>query len=428
VVGIARPVVVRGFAALLAFALLLGGCSSRERDNPFDPGNPDTGGRPSGFVAIAEFSSVRLQWDRASSPALLGYRIHRRVGAGEFVPITGLLSVTTDRFQDLGLTNGVTYEYRLSFEFDSGPGLYSALDHATPGALQPWVADYGARRLVRVSADGRRFAATFVLDLEAQPIDLDVDRFGRVWAPSPSGVLYVLQPSDTSLRRGSAGLQTPVSVAVDPGTGHGWVGDEGRDEIRRFAADGAPLSGTIAFVRGPTSLALHPGDRTLWAVENEADRVRHFDPDGFAIAAGVQSAPSRVAVDSLTGDAWATSVARREVRRFSASGAELAHVEFGSPVGIAVDWRRRRVWVADRYGGTLTALHVSGDVERVFEIGGEPFDVAVDLATGNVWVVLQAARELRCYAPDGAERSRVGGFASPAAVALDPGPRAAPGP
>ena len=44
---------MRRVAALLTVALLAAGCSERARLNPFDPANPDTGGQPAGFVAIA---------------------------------------------------------------------------------------------------------------------------------------------------------------------------------------------------------------------------------------------------------------------------------------------------------------------------------------------------------------------------------------
>ena len=56
---------MRRLFSLLTLLLLvmLSGCSRRERTNPLDPANPATGGGPSGFNAIADFSLVRLSWD-----------------------------------------------------------------------------------------------------------------------------------------------------------------------------------------------------------------------------------------------------------------------------------------------------------------------------------------------------------------------------
>ena len=70
---------MRRLLPILASAtLLLAGCSRRERANPFDPLNPSTSGRPSGFVALAGDREVRLRWQAVQGNSLSGYQIFRR--------------------------------------------------------------------------------------------------------------------------------------------------------------------------------------------------------------------------------------------------------------------------------------------------------------------------------------------------------------
>ena len=55
-----------GALAVLALVVLSGGCTDRPRSNPLDPNNPDTGGGPATFTAIAQNGQVELRWTRAA--------------------------------------------------------------------------------------------------------------------------------------------------------------------------------------------------------------------------------------------------------------------------------------------------------------------------------------------------------------------------
>src|SRR4029453_5972282 len=77
-----RPARSRGHAAFLmraapllfaALVLVSAGCSNRDRNNPFDPGNPDTGGMPPDFRAIADDRKNTLTWGTVVSPSLAGF-------------------------------------------------------------------------------------------------------------------------------------------------------------------------------------------------------------------------------------------------------------------------------------------------------------------------------------------------------------------
>jgi hypothetical protein len=92
------------FAASVLLFLIAAGCSNRLRDNPFDPGNPDTGGRPPGFVGIAGDSKVRLQWDFVVSGHLLGYELFRMLpGDTGFALVNPLIPADQTSYTDSAL-------------------------------------------------------------------------------------------------------------------------------------------------------------------------------------------------------------------------------------------------------------------------------------------------------------------------------------
>jgi DNA-binding beta-propeller fold protein YncE len=418
---------MRALAALLTLALLAAGCGRRERTNPFDPANPGTGGRPSGFAALAGDGTVTLRWNAASAPELLGYQLERAVGADTgFTVVTGVLPPTTTSFRQFALLNGVDHRFRLYFVFQKGRGSLPAEDVATPGPLVPWVTDYGAGTLVQLTADGRRIAESLTLVAGGTPTGIGVDSpAGNVWVCDPtSGSVSVYRPQRQSFAVYRSGFETPGAVAVDSATHNAWIGDEGFDLVQHVTPLGSPAGPSIQPVDAPIGLALDRETGALWICERAGHRVRRVDPGGGGWATGV-IAPSRVAVDSVTHDGWVSSFTRATVVVLSGGGARLDSVSgFDGPVGIAVDSRRGRVWVCDPNANQVIALRRNLTEEfRVSGLGGAR-EVAVDPATGEAWVTLALDGAVARLSPAGAVLRVVRGLVEPYAIALDvPGMR-----
>ncbi len=413
---------MRRRAALLALALLAAGCSERARLNPFDPANPHTGGRPAGFAAVAGNQSVRLAWDYVSSPTLVGYQVFRLApGDTGYRALSGVMPPTQTSLGDFGLLNGADHRYRLYFVFDGGLGDLFAEDVATPGPLRAWVADYGARELVRLSADGRHVAESFAPAGGAYPVAVDVDpASGRVWAVGSAGDVCVYEPgSGRSTVIGQA-LGTPACVAVVPGDSSAWIGDVDQGRLVHLYPSGAPAEPPVLTVLGyPGSVAIDAADGSIWVVEQDSNRVRRYTADGALALVARVDMPSRVAVDPVTHEAWVTSFYAARIVRVSSAGALLDTVACGGAIGVAVDAARRRVWVAD--GGADRVLALATDGSVVATVTGQPGarELDVDPATGEVWVTLGAAGAVSRLSPTGQELARATGLASPWGIALD---------
>jgi streptogramin lyase len=415
---------MRAFLPLLALAsLALAGCSSRERANPFDPRNPETSGRPSGFVAVAGDREVRLRWLNAQGTLPSGYQLFRR-GPGEvdYRPITDILGIGVTSFRDLLLWNGRDYAYRLYFVFPTGIGSRPAEDVAAPGAAVPWVIESGGADLVQVTPDGRRIAARLggygaTTGLAASAAD------GAVWiADGGFGRVIVYLPT-SGVTVSIPGFNRPGAVAVDTYDGSGWICDVGQNLVFHFRPNGEVASLPIAPLAQPVDVAVDLDDGSVWICELAGNRVGRYDST-HPLWQRTLPAPSGVALDSTTRDGWITSYAQGTVTHLSPDGEILATLaSFASPLGVAVDARRGRIWIADPGSGSVVALRRDGSQE--FRVAGlaDVGQIDVDLGTGEAWAVLGDSGEIARISPAGVVLRRLRGLRGPVAVSVDPGGR-----
>ena len=415
--------------AAILLSALTAGCGQRPRANPFDPSNPVTGGRPAGFVALAGNGQVQLEWQPANAAGLVGYQLFRKLAVDTtYVPITGTIPSTSSRFGDFQLANGIEHDYRLYYVFDRGLGNLPAEDIATPGPLEPWVTDFGRGALARLTADGRHVESWVPFGVPATQIGVPIDVIsdpanGVVWVSTSSGPLVVYSPgTDTKLNITRPG--SPGALALDPVDHTAWLCDDVDQSVYHFHADGSPASpGQLTGFQNPLDIAADPGDRSVWVCERDGNRIDHFAADGSGRVFATVLAPSRVAVDSLTHEVWATSLTRGRVYRINANTALGDSFTFApGPVGIAVDGRRGRIWVADPTIGTVFAAHRDGSVEFQLAGLGAPREVTVDPATGDAWVALLNPGRVARISAAGKLLTTATGLDQPLNLSLGAGP------
>jgi sugar lactone lactonase YvrE len=413
---------MRPVLALLTFAALLAGCSSRDRLNPFDPANPRTGGRPSDFRALADDDFVSLQWTPELRSGLTGFQVFRRTaGQPAYAPLSTVLSPASGVFNDLTVTNGVTYEYRLYFVFSDGPGNEPAEDRATPGPIRPWVTEFNGHSVTRITPDGRHVTARSTGFTSAN--DVAVDRnTGIVWVSDTfAGIVQVFDPGQGTFVNIS-GLSEPGDLVLDLSDETGWICDPGSGLVRHFTRFGTEVpSSTLPLLDEPLGAAFEQANRILWICERGGDRVRTFLNATPQWQVPVPK-PSRVAVDSLTREGWVTSFSSGKVYKISAAGALLDSVtNLAGPIGVAVDPRRGRIWICDAASDRLIAIH--RDTSPEFVVGGlqEVREVAVDLSNGDAWATVPGANSVVRIDASGQIVTQATGLNDPTSVAIDPG-------
>ena len=390
----------------------------------FDPQNPETGGGPSGFFALAGDGRVDLRWNPVPVEGLQGFRIYRKTpGDSAFMPLSALLSPATSSYADLGLLNGLEHRYRLFYVFDDdGERPPGAEDVATPGRARPWMVDGTLNRLYRLTPDGRRVVSSRGDFLGLSSVAVDSVR-GHVWVSDGVGGRVAALDPESGVTVSIPGLGWPGALAVDPLDRVIWVCNETGGKLFAFDPAGNPLGNPIEPLALPLGVAVDVFDRSVVVIERSASRVRRYAADHGLVSTLNVDRPTRVAIDSLTRRAWITSFEARTVTTVppSFSGIELTIPGFQGPIGVAVDSKNGRVWVADAIAGEVVALDRDGAI--LFRVGGldEVRELAVDPETGEVWASVTDRGEVVRISLAGQILSRLGGFSQPLGIAIDPG-------
>lgn len=135
--------------------VLLSACSQRERLNPLDPENPETGGRLVGLRLDARGDSLQLRWQPMELNDLSHYELQRSRNDSDFLPLADLLPGVTD-YWDSNLSFDELYSYRGRAVTDYGVSEWSESVDIVPGPYNLWVADYYDFRVSKLSYDSRR--------------------------------------------------------------------------------------------------------------------------------------------------------------------------------------------------------------------------------------------------------------------------------
>ncbi len=415
---------MRRLAALLALVLLAcaPACSRRERLNPLDGANPESGGAPAGFNAIADFVSVRLVWQARPDLPIDGFRLYRLAPFDSvYRPLGTVFPRGSSTFFDGGTLDGAEFRYRLYYVVHGEQSARFAEDAAVPGRIRAWVGDAAGGRLLRLAPDARDILSARTGYGAPFSVAVTPD-FGPVWvADQFAGTVRIVDPSDFTSRV-LQGLGSPFTMALDPFDGSAWISDVS-GKIHHYLSSGVPGAGNpIDLLEGPRGVATNANDGVLWVAETQGSRIRRYARDGTPLGARAIGLPSRVAVDSTNGQAWVTSFDTGWLWRLSPSLVVLDSLRLSGPIGIALDWRRRIAWVAEAPAGRLAAIDMDTRAVR-FRIGplAGPVDAAVDLERGEVWVVLRDGGRVSRYSTTGVLLGTVGGLGEPYEVRLDRG-------
>jgi len=397
--------------------ILAPGCADRERNNPFDPLNPETGGRPHFFEAVAGDESAALSWRTVDFEDLTGFLLVRS-GLGELKSADSTVfefdrSVTG--FIDLGLENGETYRYRLAFLFSARPA-WTNEDTLTPGPAVSWVLDGYAGSLIRLSPDGRDRAAEF----ETGSI------FSDLAADESDGSAWITDYYDRKIHHVDVEGRTiesidldgyPVSIALDPVRRRIWVSQTQPELVTMFEGDGTEVSYEDPL--HPSSISVDERTGALWACSSVGGWVMRIDEEGMKFSYGFDS-PVEIEDDPLDGGAWV--VCRDRIVEVNAEpSAVFAIGGFDGPMDVSMDRLEGDLWVADTGGSRVARLDRNGVLLAEFTGLDEPYSVSYDELAGECWIADSMAGEIVRISRDGELLRRAGGFLAPFVVEVIPG-------
>lgn len=397
----------------LAILLLVAGCSTRDRSNPLDPGNPDTGGEPKWLEALADEGGVDLSWRVRAYRDLVEVRV---VDAGHGSVLWA--GPGDGSYRDAGLPDGEERRYRLDLVLDSGRTRSLEEVAATPGPAVAWAADAGSGTLARLTPDcrGRRDSFRFA-SISALAVD---DTTGEVMVLEYfQGRVTVLDRNGNTrwdlltLTRPYSGLRTPDGW---------WVTDNNRGQVLLLDEDGNIdyADSTLAF---PGDLT--PGGEGTVYVVNLTRGVARLEVGEGQTASAPFNDPEVIAT-AADGTVWVSEAASRSLVHLDADLVELARF----PGWERVEALRADpvvsggVWVADRGSRRVVLVDPSGAVVQSLGYFPAPVSLVAAPDGSEIWVTDPALGEVVRMSRDGLELSRTAGLSGPIAadVAFDPLP------
>jgi hypothetical protein len=390
------------------FAALTSGCDTRTRENPFDPRNPTTAGRPEWLTAGARDGFVDLRWVDGGLPGIEGFTIFRGLSPDTLEVVTEI-PPGYRLFRDVGLARGVTYYFAVGFRFHGQEPLLTAIDRATPGPDVPWALDSGDSPLVLFSADGRAVLSrgAFGADL----VDLSVDSYsGSAWCVDYMAGRVIIYDKDGNLDRTRNGFGLPTRISVDTADGGAWIVSFDEGTLTRYDSAGrisvvdtalvgpldveaSPIGGcwvsdelglvhrysttgehaTVAQVARPVVLSSGPGN-SVWLTDPVEDEAVRVSTDGVIARAGGFDGPFGVAA-TPDGGCWVAD--RERVYRVDSEGGIVITVGgFKGARSVAFNTRTGECWVADALDDRILQVSADGVVRESTTQVADPFVIA----------------------------------------------------
>ncbi|HDP98808.1 MAG TPA: hypothetical protein ENN22_06450 [bacterium] len=335
------------FSSMLLGVIFIFSCVERDRLNPLDPKNPETGGRPQRLNIYSEYNRVYLSWRSVDNQDKIWFRIYRKQNAETEFDMLDQISGDSNQYVDTTVQYDIRYVYRLTFvgdDFESAP---SDTVSITPGPTFIWAGDFYERTLVKLTHDCSHQIKRF-------PI-----------------------------------AAYPWSIYLADNKNDFWITDALLNRLLVYDLRTSELRFITAFDKGrPIELKIDQQRDRIWVLDNKNNSVHTFNQRGSLLNSlhGFSKAED-LDVDRNDGVCWVTDSQRRKLFRidFHFRMDSLA-LDLYSPTKIAINQRTRQIWLID----SNRLLKISDQGEIILSINSglnAPLELAVDESNGNCWVI-----------------------------------------
>lgn len=276
----------------------------------------------------------------------------------------------------------------------AGPALAARVTYVVDGSA---VLIYRDRQVSRI--EGKRTGLNSAVSIARQKLgDLVVSNRGS--HDGAPGSVVTLPPRKGNARAKftiSCAAMQPWGIALDADSNI-WMTDYDADEVRAYPADAQGCPTPLATIKGPHTLLDKPqvaaiDSKGRIVVVNYLSGVLVFAPGADGDAAPIAQIPLGSAhVEGIALDAkdhiWVSEYANQKVVEFAAGArttAPLRTIEgaatgFVAPVGLAIERATGNIYVCD-YGARRVAVYAAGAQGNaapieVFDGGGFPFAIA----------------------------------------------------
>lgn len=282
--------------------ILFIGCAERERTNPFDPQNPETEGKVTGFSITSNRDTVRMSWYQMEINDLIAYLVHRKSKNGTFDPVFIASGVQT--YIDTTVQYDTTYSYAIQAVTEYSEGEVTDFESIIPGPYNIFVSDRSGYALWRMSYDGIHTLNQITMS-SPRSVAYDLEN-EQVWvADYWDQKLMVLTP-DLTHQFNIEVEGYPVSVAVDTIQNLKYVLLRGVNELRAYDLE----SSTYTKVEIPGSIswngeiAIDEIGASVWVSADGQGTLYHIMEMAIIDSLTGLNNPGRVEADPVLGGCW----------------------------------------------------------------------------------------------------------------------------
>ena len=407
------------YIVFVGILFILVGCADRERNNPLDPQNTETKGKPVGLDITSFGHKNILSWNPVRLEDLLGIKILRNSSIDSIFREVAIVT-NKSSYEDQNVDFGVTYSYKIQYITESFQSPLSEEITITPGPSSIWVTTGSSGSIIKLTHDASHkifennqflytigiasvgysngiFMTDFFLDQVIRvtengnvnswisgfnnPIDIDYDqRKTKFWVIDRDLGDIILADTLGFSTAKVANFQSPVALSVDKLTGNCWVADSGNDQIGLINSQSSSVTRFSNFIN-PNDVDAISSSRSCWVADSS--RVVHIDSNGNTLVqvTGFNEA-TNVAVNERTGDCWVIDwyfqPNQSKVIKVSNTGVkELELIGFYDPQSLDVDTFDGSCIVADRLNFRIVKISESGQVIGEWQTSGPPRNVKV---------------------------------------------------
>lgn len=403
--------------------LFICSCSERGRNNPLDPHNSLTQGKPTGLTVIAMERRVLISWEPLIFKNLQGVHIYRRK-SGESA-FTQIYSTRGTSYVDSLIHYGARYEYfitALAGDVESAP---SDTVDCLPGPTFTWIADYQSGYVYCLTHDLRNVISSYGMlyyprQVACSPKEraawvsiryeeklFKIDHLGQLLATVPN-------------------MDHVVDIAVDTTTQNVWIAQTSPGRLIRLDSKGV-LGASNVSLQNPVALAVQPGTANCWLLDGDERILKCFNQYGNRIffPDAVFHNPLDLAVSSHNQKIWIADSSAIVQYDLAEMSKKLQVQPFFNVALLAYNEYERCLWAIDLEsdGKPAKLLKMNDEGQILFSLAefDYPYALTVNEFDGSCLVGDSGRYHYGVYrvSSDGVTIEKIGQFYSPLSIAVE---------
>lgn len=335
------------YSVIILFAVVAFTCSDRERNNPLDPKNPDTLGRPQDLMAYSMERNVYLRWKSISQSEVRAVIIYSRAEDETLFREIGQSNPAFSEFIHWQVEYGRTYEYYITAKSDEFETLASNTARVTPGPTYTWVADFYSGYFLCLTHDLKHIVGRYGLFIFPCVVAA-IPRERTAWFYARFGTKLYKVDHHGKLLQSIEDIDQVVDIAIDHNNNAAWLAHPNVSLVAKIAPVGTPEF-FITSISRPAALAVDSENHDCWILDTEGKNLLKLDSEGrLQLRSNAPlAAPKDVCLDKKAQVLWIADSTR--VLQFGLT-AKLTGVvvnNLKNATHVACDPSRSACWIVD---------------------------------------------------------------------------------